>query len=65
MLKPGSISVQVFDLKGNVVDVLAHGFYNSGSHIITWDAKSIASGIYILNAQLNGHNTSQRITLVK
>ena len=63
--KPGSVSVQVFDLKGNVVDILANDFYTAGSYMMTWNAQNVASGIYILNAQLNDYNISQRITLVK
>ena len=65
ILESGFVSVKIFDLNGNLIDVLANDFYASGSYKMDWNANSVSSGIYILNAQINDESISQRITLMK
>ena len=65
LLESGLLSVQIFDLNGNLIDELVNDFYASGSFKINWNAGHLSSGIYILNAQLNGKNISKRLTLMK
>ena len=65
ILQSGYVSVKIFDLSGNIVEVLINDFYSAGSHMITWNANNAASGFYILNTELNDKSISQRITLIK
>ena len=65
ILESGFVSVKIFDLNGNLIDVLANDFYASGSYKMDWNANNVSSGIYILNAQINDESISQRITLMK
>jgi len=65
LLESGMLSVQIFDLNGNLIDELVNDYYFSGSFKINWNAAHLSSGIYILNAQLNGKNISKRLTLMK
>ena len=65
LLESGMLSVKIFDLNGNLIDELTDDFYVSGSYKMNWNAGNLSSGIYILNAQLNGESISQRLTLIK
>ena len=65
ILESGFVSVKIFDLNGNLIDVLANDFYASGSYKMDWNANNVSSGIYILNAQINDESISQCITLMK
>ena len=65
MLESGYVSINIFDLNGNLIDVLANDFYTAGSYKMDWNASNVSSGLYILNAQLNDESISQRITLIK
>ena len=65
ILESGFVSVKIFDLNGNLIDVLANDFYASGSYKMDWNANNVSSGIYIINAQINDESISQRITLMK
>ena len=65
VLESGYVSINIFDLNGNLIDVLANDFYTAGSYKMDWNASNVSSGLYILNAQLNDESISQRITLIK
>ena len=65
LLESGLLSIQIFDLNGNLIDELVNDYYFSGSFKINWNAGYLSRGIYILNAQLNGKNISKRLTLMK
>lgn len=61
----GKVKVEVFDISGRQVAVLANSTYQAGTHNIRFDASGLASGVYIIRA-LSGSNVStQKVTLIK
>jgi hypothetical protein len=50
--KESRIRITVYNILGQKVSTLVNGIISPGSHSITWDGSSLASGIYfyILNA---------------
>ena len=45
--KTASISLKIFDIRGQEVTTLAEGKYNSGRHTILWEPADLANGVYI------------------
>ena len=50
---------------GQQVDVLHSGNMSAGEHNLTWNASNMASGLYMVIADLNGYSISKQITLIK
>ncbi|RPI65033.1 MAG: T9SS C-terminal target domain-containing protein [Ignavibacteriales bacterium] len=58
----GNLALKIYDLKGELIEVLAEGFISQGNHSLKWDAASFPSGIYFyqVNFQSNdGLNISE------
>ena len=59
------ISMKIYNLKGDLVEVLSEGYYYPGDHSIVWDASKYSSGLYIVRMQSNDFDASQIISLIK
>jgi hypothetical protein len=66
MLKDASeVKLEVFDIAGRLVATLADGHQNAGRHEVTFDAKSLASGIYFYRLRTAAFTQTKRMLLVK
>ncbi len=61
----GYVSIKAYNLSGQVVGVIKEGYANIGSHIMTWDASSLSSGVYIITAEYAGNVSTQKVMLMK
>ncbi|MCH8496449.1 MAG: T9SS type A sorting domain-containing protein, partial [Balneolales bacterium] len=61
----GHTTVRVFDLHGRKVTTLIDQIQTSGAHQIAFDARSLSSGVYLVELQSAGLRTVQKITLMK
>ena len=61
----GHVSLNVYNLKGNVVGSLINNSIDPGNYNITWDASNLSSGIYLLRAETANSIATQKVTLVK
>ncbi len=59
------VSVQVFNMTGQLVDVIASGKMSSGSYSFTWDAANAPSGVHFIQTEVVSEVISQKIMLVK
>ena len=64
------VTLQVFDLTGRKVRVLADSWYPTGSHQVSWDAKdsagqSVAGGIFFVQLQAGRFTDTKRMYLQK
>jgi hypothetical protein len=57
------VSLIVYDVLGRHVNELAKGYYEAGYHSVTWNASSVASGVYF--ARLTVANEFGRIAFNK
>jgi hypothetical protein len=46
------VQIQIYDLTGREVAVVASGQYSAGSHMVTFNGSGLPSGIYIIRAQM-------------
>jgi len=60
-----NVTLEVFNLLGQRVTVLADGMYEAGQHIVTWDASKYSSGVYFYRLQAEGFVESKKMLLVK
>ena len=66
----GKTRVDIFNLKGQLVNTLINKHLDVGRHQITWDGRTAAginsgSGIYIYRVLLNGIQYSKKMVLLK
>ena len=60
-----NVSINIYDIRGRLVDVLLEGSINSGYHSLYWNADLYSSGIYFVH-MIAGNNTFiKKITLLK
>ncbi|MEQ9308001.1 MAG: T9SS type A sorting domain-containing protein [Balneolaceae bacterium] len=61
----GKVRVDVYDISGRLVSVLTNQNFQAGVHSLTLDASNLASGVYLVRADIAGTLQSQKITLIK
>jgi len=61
----GQVSMMVYNLVGQVVDVLVDGYMNAGYHNVTWDAANVPSGVYIVKVTTGSNTSIQKVMLMK
>jgi flagellar hook assembly protein FlgD len=61
----GNVSVQVYNIMGQVVATLASGYMDASTYTLTWDASEVSSGMYFVQAEAAGSLTTQKLVLMK
>ncbi len=63
--KDGDVTLEVYDMLGQRVVILANGRMSAGEHEVTWDATGMASGLYLYRLTTSDENLTRRMMLVK
>ena len=61
----GEVSVMVYNLNGQVVDMIHDGPMDAGVYNMTWNASDLSSGMYIVKANNADVTVSQKVMLIK
>jgi hypothetical protein len=61
----GNVSITVYDISGQVVEVLVDDYKYAGEYSLTWNAQNYSSGIYFIGMKANGSYFTQKLMLVK
>ena len=61
----GSVSIEVFDMTGQQVAVLADCRMSAGSHRLEWNASGLESGVYFCRIQTGNFTTARKMMLIK
>ncbi|MBT3229733.1 MAG: family 16 glycosylhydrolase [Candidatus Marinimicrobia bacterium] len=59
------VSIDILDLRGQLVTELVSDFHSQGEHRLVWSANNLNSGIYLARFQFNGHIIQKKILLIK
>jgi len=59
------LSVKVYNLTGQLVDVIAEGNFSPSSYNWTWKAENLASGVYFIKTQVGSEVSTQKVMLLK
>jgi len=54
------VAVKVFNMNGQLMDVIASGKMSSGSYSFTWDATNASSGVYFIQTEIGSEINSQK-----
>jgi hypothetical protein len=65
LIKSENISIKLFDIAGNVVDVLLNEFTAAGQHRITYENKSHAAGIYFLKIESEAGREVRKVVFME
>ena len=63
--EPSIISLEVYNVMGQKVTTLAEGQWNAGIHQITWDASTVASGVYFYRLSTEDFVETKKMVLLK
>ena len=61
----GYASVKIYNLMGQVVGVLMDGMVDAKTYNLTWNAKDLSSGVYMIKAESSGNVATQKVMLLK
>jgi hypothetical protein len=59
------VRVEIYNTLGQVVEVLVDGDREAGSHVVTWEAGDMASGVYFYRIRANTFTSTNRMMLLK
>ena len=63
--RSGEIKLQIFDIKGSLIQTLIDGNKNAGEYTISFDASSLPSGTYLYKLITPFGEQSRKMTLIK
>lgn len=63
--KNGKVTLKVYNILGQVVDILIDGEMKEGEHKIVWEKQNTASGIYFYKLSANGKTKTRKMLLLK
>ncbi|MFH0919841.1 MAG: T9SS type A sorting domain-containing protein [Fibrobacterota bacterium] len=65
LLKPGAVSLKVYDHSGRWVRSLVQTPQASGMHHVKWDAQGLAAGLYVARIKAEGMDIAKKIIVLK
>lgn len=65
LAQASQVKLEVFNLLGQKVAVLANARYNAGQHTLDWDASEHSSGIYFYRLEASGGSFTRKLMLLK
>ena len=65
MPSEGYVSIQAYNLVGQVVGTIAEGNMSAGTHSFAWDASDLSSGVYLIKAEYAGSVSTQKVMMLK
>jgi hypothetical protein len=68
--RTGKVEVLVYEATGRLVRTLRSGHLAAGDHALVWDGRdgsgaTLASGVYFVRANADGHTVTRRVTLFR
>lgn len=65
LMRAGAATLRVFDIQGRVVATIVDGHREAGEHVVNWNAREQASGIYFAELRTTGARRVQKLVLMK
>ena len=63
--RSGPVRLRVFDVLGREVATLVEGYQSAGTHVVTFDGTSCASGVYLYSLQAGGEVLVRKMVYLK
>ena len=65
LYEASNLTVKVYNLTGQLVDVIAEGNFSADTYTFTWNAENLASGVYFISRQIGSNVENQKVMLIK
>ena len=65
MSAPGEVLLEIFDAGGRLRERLDLGHFAAGQHRCRWDARGMASGVYICRLRAGAAADTRKLTLLR
>jgi len=65
LLNDGNVTLEIYDSRGDLIEVLVNLWQRKGTHIASWDAGQRASGIYFYVFRTSGFEKMGKMILVR
>ena len=65
LAKPSNVKIDIYDIKGTFIETILNKRLSAGSYANFWVPKSLASGTYIINLNINQKSYSEKVILLK
>jgi hypothetical protein len=65
LVKESGVNIEVYDVLGRTVAVLANGKYEQGIHSVNFNASSLNSGVYFYRIETDYASETKKIVLIK
>jgi hypothetical protein len=65
LAEPGNVTLEIFDITGSRIAVLANGFRNAGTHTVNWQPVNNATGVYFYRLQTAGKSLVRKMMFVR
>jgi len=59
------VKLEVYNVKGNIIDIIEDSYISPGYHQVNWDASDHASGIYFVCMVADGYIQRKKLMLIK
>ena len=63
--KANTVSVDIYNVAGQVIDTVLNDFLDAGSHSVVWDASSFGAGVYFYTVKSGDYSETVKMTLLK
>ena len=60
-----NLNINVYDIRGRLVDRLYEGARDKGEYQIIWNASQLSSGVYFVHMIASEHAFTQKVILIK
>ena len=65
LAEAASITLGIYNIKGEEVVVLQQGYMAAGEHRLIWQAENLPAGVYLARLVSNNYNTEHKLILLK
>jgi len=65
MKNPGYVTIQIFDITGNSIEIIEESRQETGQYLINWNASNYSTGIYIIQMKVGEFIQSRKCLLLK
>jgi len=65
LTRPQDVRLEVYNIKGQLVRVLANGQRSAGTHTVSFNADNLTSGVYLYRLKTGADVVTRKMILVK
>jgi hypothetical protein len=59
------VKLEVYNIMGQRVETLVNGVLEAGEHVVRWNGRHVASGVYLYRLHTDGYMETRKMLLLK